>query len=241
MKRDVIILKLIEEGFSEKTLSKMSDKKIRLLAERILSEQYPDKESVINIPKEKVDTIRSAEQNKKTFVTYENESELGEEEETTEAARTFANQNRPNMPKGTKFKAGRRFDKKVSQPFEPLFEGEVKDWVEGLVKEHYHSITTKNDIMEVIKVKLTEQEPVVAPPKRKTETPTRREETPKKDPYPAPFDPPEPNKLPDPTPKFELPEFLKFDNIVVSLNEGNVNKITSMVMEKISKSLKKVQ
>lgn len=238
MKRDVIVSILIKEGFSEKTLSKMSDKKIHLLANRILGEQSDD---VINIPKEKTDSIRDAEQERKTFVTYENEGEIGEEEETTEAARTFANQNRPNMPKGTKFKAGRYFDKKTSQPYETLNEGTVKDWVEGLIAEHYHSMTTKNDILEVIKGKLMEQEPAVAPPKTKPKTTPKRDTPPQKDPYPAPFDPPEPNKLPDPTPKFEFPDFLKYDNIIANLNEGQINKITSLVMEKISKSLKKVQ
>jgi len=262
MKRHNIIAKLIGEGFSEKTLSKMSDNDVNMLAERILGEQYGysyesgnNKDSVVNIPKEKTDQVRSAEQKRKTFVTYENEGEVGEEdvseeevseeEETTEAARTFANQNRPKMPKGTKFKAGRHFSKKESQPFEPLNEQEeLKKWVESLVNENYHSMTTKNEIMDVIKGKIMEQEVAPAKPKTRPTTKPNRETTPQKTPYPDPWQPPEPGKVPDPTPKFEegegLPEFLKFDNIVMSLNEAKIQKITSLVMDTIDKKKKKV-
>ena len=77
MKRNEIISRLIAEGFSEKTLINMSDKQIKMLSERVLDEQYLDNiDKVINIPKEKTDKVRNAEQKRKTFVTYENEQSV---------------------------------------------------------------------------------------------------------------------------------------------------------------------
>ena len=67
---------------------------------------------------------------RKTFVTYEGEVKE-EKSETKESARTFANQNRKNMPQGTKFQAGRanknKFKKdqvttvkQITRPFEDM-------------------------------------------------------------------------------------------------------------------------
>lgn len=81
MKRQDIISKLINEGFTQKTLVNLNDKQLHMLAERVLSEQYGltttttggATPSVLNIPKEKTQDITSAKTRKQTFATYENE------------------------------------------------------------------------------------------------------------------------------------------------------------------------
>jgi len=235
MKRNEIITKLIAEGFTEKTLANMNDKQLGFLSKRILGEE------VVMISKTSPTfnkDVTDAKKLKKTIETYEGEVKE-EEVETKEAARTFANQNRKNMPQGTKFQAGRANPNKfkqeerakvntVTKPYKTLgntneikeeeidekknekwiqkaikkpgalkkslgvgkdekipagklkaaskkggkmgkranlamtlkklHEGdEVREWIEGLVKENYHTLTTKDEIMELIKVKLNEQ------------------------------------------------------------------------------------
>jgi len=77
MKRQDIISKLINEGFTQKTLVNLNDKQLHMLAERVLSEQYATTgaatPSVLNIPKEKTQDISSAKTRKQTFATYEGE------------------------------------------------------------------------------------------------------------------------------------------------------------------------
>jgi len=326
MKRNDIITKLIAEGFTEKTLANMGDKQLSYLSKRILGEQSGV--PTVNIPKEKVPEIQAAQKARKTFVTYEGEVKEGEVE-TKEAARTFANQNRKNMPQGTKFQAGRANKNKfkqeerakvdsITKPFKTLKKSEVKEteeidekkgekwiqkaiekpgalkkslgvgkdekipagklkaaaekggkmgkranlamtlkklhegdevreWVEGLVKENYHTLTTKDEIMELIKVKLNEQaaEPGVAEP---TTKPTTRPEKPAQEPgkgkpYPNPWEPPKPGQTPDPTPKFqddsELPDFLETDAILAAIKGEEMDDEVASLTEMIMKELKK--
>jgi len=74
MKRNIIVEKLIKEGLSETTLSKLTDKQIGQLAQRMLGEQSP----TLNIPKDKKDQVIKAQQGKQTFVTYESEGQVSE-------------------------------------------------------------------------------------------------------------------------------------------------------------------
>jgi len=330
MKRNEIIKKLVAEGFTEKTLASMSDTKINILAERIIGEQMSSlKKGAVVTPKANanpVDIKRMTDQGINV--------ELREDKkEPKEAARTFANQNRKNMPQGTKFQAGRANKNKfkneerakvssITKPFKTLgktneikeeelnekfevnqyvltvkhdngtvkirtsgssesaaiekvmsSEGcprraitkvekvkkkddkkaklastlkklhetkEVKEWVEGLVKENYHSLTTKNEIMELIKVKLNEQAaPAPAEPTTKPTTkpgnPAIKPGKPEKTPYPNPWEPPKENPNPDPGPKYELPDFLKFDSIVSSIKDNDVDQITEMIIKRLKK------
>lgn len=73
MKRTEIIEKLLSEGFTEKTLSRLSDGQLATLAKTVLGE------STKMIPKEKAQDIEMAKKNKETFVTYEEEEKDGEE------------------------------------------------------------------------------------------------------------------------------------------------------------------
>jgi hypothetical protein len=77
MKRSEIIEKLLSEGFTEKTLSRLGDVQLQILAKTVL------KENTMMIPKEKVQDIEAAKKSKQTFVTYE-ETEVSEDESTEE-------------------------------------------------------------------------------------------------------------------------------------------------------------
>lgn len=80
MKRQDIISKLMNEGFSQKTLVNLTDKQLHMLAERILSEQYATTgygattgANPVNVSKTDTGSITSLKQQKKPFVTYEGE------------------------------------------------------------------------------------------------------------------------------------------------------------------------
>ena len=77
MKRKDIIEKLLSEGFSEKTLSRMGDKELTVLAKTVL------KEAVI-IDAGNVKDIEDAKKLGKTIETYEEKSEEGDEVENEE-------------------------------------------------------------------------------------------------------------------------------------------------------------
>jgi hypothetical protein len=68
MKRTDIIKRLINEGFSDKFLSKLTDKQLKEVSQRVLSEE------VLNIPKDDQASIEKAKSDNKQFVTYEEES-----------------------------------------------------------------------------------------------------------------------------------------------------------------------
>lgn len=84
MRRQDIIVKLMNEGFSQKTLVNLTDKQLTMLSERIISEQIGTTSTttysaggtntpVLNIPKTDVTAINKAKAQKKTFATYEGE------------------------------------------------------------------------------------------------------------------------------------------------------------------------
>ena len=316
MKRNEIIKKLIAEGFTEKTLANMTDSKINMLAERIIGEQTI-KGSVVT-PKataNPVDIKRMTDQGINV--------ELREDKkEPKEAARTFANQNRKNMPQGTKFQAGRANKNKfkneerakvtsITKPFKTLGKTneikeeelnekgdkkwiqkaiekpgalkkslgvkkdekipptklkaaankggkigkranlamtlkklyetkEVKKWVEGLVKENYHPITTKNEIMELIKGKLNEQAAPAEPTTKPTTKPGNPDTKPgKPNPYPNPWEPPRENPNPDPGPKYKsnekLPDWLTYDAIMSAVKGNEVEQLSEMIIKRLKK------
>jgi hypothetical protein len=84
MKRKDIIEKLLSEGFSEKTLSRMGDKELAVLAKTVLKE-----EDVMISKKDPLlqQKVTNAKKSNQTIVTYEEESKEGkskEEEESNE-------------------------------------------------------------------------------------------------------------------------------------------------------------
>jgi hypothetical protein len=75
------IARLLHEGISMSTLENMSNDQLNLLYKKVVKEQVSPTSSssgVLNIPKTDANAIKSAQTQKKTFVTYE--EEIGEEE-----------------------------------------------------------------------------------------------------------------------------------------------------------------
>ena len=76
MKRNQLIDKLVNEGLSVNTLSKLTDNQINILAERMLGEQPTT--PTLNISKDNLPAQNAAKQKKQNFVTYESEQKLDE-------------------------------------------------------------------------------------------------------------------------------------------------------------------
>lgn len=70
MKRRDLVTKLINEGFSGRLLSNLTDKQLRDLSERVLSEE------TLHIPKDDQSAIDSAKGSGKTFETYEGDESV---------------------------------------------------------------------------------------------------------------------------------------------------------------------
>jgi hypothetical protein len=96
---------------------------------------------------------------------------------------------------------------------------QVKEWVEKLVENQYHSFTSKNEIMELIQVKLNENQPSPAKPTREApvrEKPSTKPEKPSRE---NPFEPkhkPKPKALGEDEQigdKTKMPEFMKSKNL----------------------------
>jgi hypothetical protein len=335
MTRNNIVKKLIEEGFSEKTLVNMGDKQLGLLFERIVTttkalKTNPELQAMAKSQDPNQPTIEVKERSdfkmknseiaegekwiqkaihpskkgslKKALGVKKDETipagklkaatnkggkigqrarlattlkKLNKEEEgdVDEAARTLGNQNRKGSLDGMKYRAGRpKFAHQQEEGKTPgksavlakndVERKEIKEWVEKLVENDYHSVTTKNEIMELIQMKLQEQAPATAPPKTRPKVnpdanPTP--ETPRQNPNERPFIDPwkDPGQAPDAAPKFqddifgdetidtdELPEFLKFSEILNmgggAVNESKINKLSSIILDKLKKSAKKI-
>lgn len=193
MKRVEIIKNLISEGFTDKFLSKLTDKQLSELSERVLSEQ------TLNIPKDDQASIEQAKNEKKQFVTYEEEDEVEEASSPTQQAAIAIS-----------------MKKKGKKP-----KGEMKEWVDSLVKENYHeNITTKKEIYEIIgsisdglgdaknMFDVDEQSP--SPSKPDTDAPVREKPTtrPSKPSRENPFQPKH-----TPKPKAKLPKELTFKSL----------------------------
>ncbi len=123
---------------------------------------------------------------------------------------------------------------------------EVLEWIDKLVENDYHPVTTKNEIMELLQQKLQEQPDVMDPdievkPGIEVE-PDVDTPNPDTDPFVDPWD--NPGEGPDPRPKFQgddkgMPQFLKFKEILQSINEKNdVSSLSESIMRKIKKVLK---
>jgi hypothetical protein len=137
MKRNDIIKSLLNEGFSEKTLLNFNDKQLNDLAVRIFSEE------TINIPKDDIQSIEAAKKEKKPFVTYE--QEVGEE---LKGDQTKIDKNKNGKIDSEDFKLLKKNKEKKN----------IKEWVSNVANKNFHSFTSKNEIMEMIQIKLQEQE-----------------------------------------------------------------------------------
>ena len=194
MKRVNIIKQLINEGFTDKFLSKLNDRQLKDLSERVLSEQ------TLNIPKDDKASIDQAKNEKKQFVTYEEDMEEASSPEQQAAIAVSMK------------KSGKKPKK------------EMNEWVEGVIKKNYHTnVTTKKEIYEMIgslsdsadklvdskkMFDVDEQEP--SPSKPDTDTPVREKPTTRPD-RPKRENPFEPKHTPKP--KAKLPKELSFNSL----------------------------
>jgi hypothetical protein len=147
MKRSTLVEKLIKEGMSEKTLVKFSDKQLSELAERMLSES-----DVMISKKDPLASQKIADAKKKnqSIETYEDEMK-----EELKGNQKKLDKNHNGKIDGQDFKILKGQKKEVKKS------SEVKEWVEKLVENKYHSFTSKNEIMELISVKINESDTMV--------------------------------------------------------------------------------
>lgn len=218
MKRNEIVESLLSEGFSEKTLVKFSDKQLISLHERIFSEE------TVNISKDDKVAIDQAKKSKQPFVTYE--QEVGEE---LKGNQKKIDKNKNGKIDSEDFKLLNKKKKTedycdscdcVKSKCKCGEKSEIKEWVKGLANENFHNFTSKNEIMELINVKLTEQQP--APSKPDTDAPVREKPTTKPG-KPKRENPFEPKHKPKPkaSSKDTLPDFLKFDNLGIKFKNAS--------------------
>lgn len=195
MKRNNIVESLMKEGFTEKTLVKFSDKQLSDLYERIIGE------SDVMISKKDPEGQKKLIDAKK-----ENKSiEFYEEKPSPSHVGNIRKLDTEKLK--TKGELKSRKSKKEEK-------NEIKEWVKRLANENFHTFTSKNEIMEIINVKLMEQQPSTTPGRPDTDTPVRERPTtrPGKPKRENPFEPkhkPKPKASSDD----KLPEFLKFNNL----------------------------
>lgn len=224
MKRNELVESLLSEGFSEKTLVKFTDKQLSNLYERIVSEQLRKGSVVMSKTTANPNDVKKL-----------TDQGLNVELRETKPSSGLSKEKKSEIVKKAKKgedigKKGKGFEKIVKKAKESGAKNpeavaaaamwknvvreeknEIKTWVKGLANENFHNFTSKNEIMELINVKLTEQP---APSKPDTDAPVREKPTTKPG-KPKRENPFEPKHKPKPKASSDdkLPEFLKFDSL----------------------------
>jgi hypothetical protein len=187
MKRNEIVKTLLKEGFSEKTLVGFSDKQLSDLHERIFGEQVTPlqpKQPALKIgPKggelpasQKGYTI-SQNPVDKSIIAVAKESEVSEEKPSAGLSKEKKSEVVKKAKKGEDIgKKGKGFEKVVAKAKEggakdpesvaaaAMWKNikrenvEVKNWLETIAEDNFHSFTSKGEIMELIQIKLNEVE-----------------------------------------------------------------------------------
>ena len=273
MKRNVIVTKLLNEGFTEKFLSKLTDKQITELSSRVLSEE------TLNIPKDDQQGVEDAKRKGEKFVTYEEDNGESTSLNLDMLVKKIALSSKYDdvvdemTPEdySDEFEFGNNFitnllddyvDHEQYDDLYDLFKDEygdiilsmygsgeeldddedeldddedeldekqsIEEWVEGVVKENYHTeVTTKKEIYEMIGALSDSPDALVAaqnyfsvdeqspePSKPDTDAPVREKPStrPGKPKRENPFEPKH-----KPKPKAELPKQLSFDSIGLNL------------------------
>ena len=144
MKRNVIVEKLIKEGFSEKTLVRFSDKQLSQLFERVISEVTTQVATVYNAkdPND-VNDLNALISNPAGLAAAQKKGAVKVQSSEGEEIETKQKGSKKNS------KQVKSIGKKPS---------EVKEWVKSLAEENFHNFTSKNEIMELINSKLNESE-----------------------------------------------------------------------------------
>lgn len=216
MKRSQLIETLVKEGFSERTLANFTDKQIIVLSERIIGEQPVDGKGSVVMKKgsNPMDVKKITD----TGVNVELREKLVGNQKKLD-------KNHNGKIDGQDFKI-LKGQKKKKKPSDDLSKekNEVYEWVDSLVENNYHSFTSKNEIMELIQVKLNENNPAPSQPKPDApvrEKPTTKPGKPKRE---NPFEPkhtPKPKALSEEGDEEEkLPEFLKFKKLGIKFKDS---------------------
>ena len=221
MKRPELVKKLMNEGLSGKLLSNSTDKQLKDLSERVLSEE------TLNIPKDDKPSIDQAKKGGQAFVTYEQDS-VGDGEFKVHMMYD------PKTGKGYKAEKPEDHERMSKLGYvheKPKNINEVNEWVEGLVKSNYHpEVTTKKEMYEMIGAlsdsadalgdanrmfSVDEQSPQPSEPD--TDAPVREKPTtkPGKPKRENPFEPKH-----KPKPKAVLPKQLSFASLGIELKQA---------------------
>ena len=175
MKRSELVENLIKKGMSEKTLVNFTDKQLNNLADRMLGEQvttvpgkpsYKVGEAGGSLPPSPKGYKITKDPVDKSTIAQPVESEVKEE---LKGKQKNIDKNHNGKIDGQDFKILRGQKKEISEDKEckncdctksecKCKKGEVKEWVETLAEENFHSFTSKNEIMELINSKLNESE-----------------------------------------------------------------------------------
>jgi Ca2+-binding EF-hand superfamily protein len=265
MKRSQIVDLLVKEGFSHSTLVAMSDKQLGMISERIVVDAEklktsPELQALAKDPNTEVEVKeelkggqKKLDKNHNGKIDAQDFKILKGQKKKEVKEELKGNQEKIDKNKNGKIdsedfkllKSKKKTD--IKKKLEDLDKKEVNEWVDKLVENDYHSLTTKDEIMELIKIKLNEQPDVMEPdidvePDIDIEPDIDSPPSPDKDPFIDPWQ--NPGEGPDPRPKFEtgkgMPEFLKFKNILKSMNQpkNQADTISESVMNKIRKILK---
>ena len=144
MKRNVIVEKLIKEGFSEKTLVRFSDNQLSQLFERVVSEVTTQVATVYNAKDQNdVNALNSLISNPAGLAAAQKKGAI-----------------KVQSSEGEEIETKQRGSKKNSKQVKSIGKkpSEVKEWVKSLAEENFHNFTSKNEIMELINIKLNESE-----------------------------------------------------------------------------------
>jgi len=165
MKRSELVERLIKEGMSEKTLVKFTDKQLNNLANRMLGEAVTTTADALsksvalqNLAK-KQDIKLVGEEGEVSEELKGNQKKIDKNHNGKIDAQDF------KILKGQKKNDTKTCDdcgssiKDCKCDHTHMDESqEIKNWVETLAEENFHSFTSKNEIMELISMKLNESE-----------------------------------------------------------------------------------
>lgn len=153
MKRNEMVKTLLKEGFSEKTLVGFSDKQLSDLHVRLFGE------SITNVASTDIKTQDELRKKKLPFQVYS--------EEKPSAGLSKKKKKETIYDKALKDLGGEEgvikfFDKELKKKKKSGVvkkeNVEVKNWLETIAEDNFHSMTSKSEIMELIKTKLNEVE-----------------------------------------------------------------------------------
>jgi hypothetical protein len=169
MKRNEIIQKLINEGFSEKTLVNFTDKQLNDLSSRMLGEQSTGRGAVImKKGSNPTDIKRVTDSGMNVELREKEEGGLNPVDtlKSDEISKIWNHIKGGEEPSKKEMKLDIfKYMKKHDCTLQSLKEKclnesqlEVNEWVSNLAETNYHSFTSKNEIMELISMKLNESD-----------------------------------------------------------------------------------